>query len=236
MSRRSKPKSTSGSATRSDSAFSKWVAEIFEHPVDDRGWWTRDSSVTVPLARPEMMVGRLTRLFEEAGFWSSAYSTDQIAQGLWFLFDPSCSEALRPLVDGRGELGPRIRCIASMSRLYTDLFARRCELQLRHLSSGRPTAALNETCYMLWDISLLRPRPDLPAERAIDDACLEVMCAALELRHLACQESALHGLGHWQWAYPERVADIIDAFLASRRAVPPALSAYARAARQGRVQ
>jgi hypothetical protein len=37
----------------------------------------------------------------------------------------------------------------------------------------------------------------------------------LWLNSLACQESALHGLGHWQALYPEQVAGIVDHFCAA---------------------
>jgi hypothetical protein len=43
------------------------------------------------------------------------------------------------------------------------------------------------------------------------------MATVLDLESLACTESALHGLGHWHRAYPERVEGLIDGFLARRR-------------------
>ncbi|GLV27376.1 hypothetical protein TomTYG45_38000 [Sphingobium sp. TomTYG45] len=58
----------------------------------------------------------------------------------------------------------------------------------------------------------------------------------LSQANIACQEAALHGLGHWASAYPSAVAAIIDQYLdadAGRRAD---LSAYARSARCGCVQ
>jgi hypothetical protein len=39
----------------------------------------------------------------------------------------------------------------------------------------------------------------------------------LGLGSLACQESALHGLGHWQRQHATEVARIIDAFVLSQR-------------------
>jgi hypothetical protein len=57
----------------------------------------------------------------------------------------------------------------------------------------------------------------------------------LAISHLACQESALHGLGHWKRAHPERVQAIIDAFLAKERGLPDVLRHYAKQARAGHV-
>ena len=59
------------------------------------------------------------------------------------------------------------------------------------------------------------------------------MAEILALDSLACQESALHGLGHWQHAYPEEVQQIIDRFLNANKNLRPELAAYARSARTG---
>ena len=55
----------------------------------------------------------------------------------------------------------------------------------------------------------------------------------LGLGSLACQESALHGLGHWQRQDASEVARIIDAFVLSQTELDPRLLAYANAARCG---
>jgi hypothetical protein len=122
-----------------------------------------------------------------------------------------------------------------MSRLYSQLFARFCRHELGQLATRKMGTSLNAACYMLWDVAVLKPRPDVPSEREVDAACLDVMRGTLNLPHLACQESALHGLGHWQHAYAARVADIVDEFLRSNRGMPPALLVYARSAREGRI-
>lgn len=58
----------------------------------------------------------------------------------------------------------------------------------------------------------------------------------LQLDNIACQESALHGLGHWHSAYPKEVERIIDAFLQSNLNIRPELEQYAQSARIGMVQ
>lgn len=71
---------------------------------------------------------------------------------------------------------------------------------------------------------------------AIEKTCLEVMDRALELDHPACQEGALHGLGHFHHGYGRQIRAIVDAYL--RRTgptLPPELRAYALSARGGRV-
>ncbi|SPP97647.1 protein of unknown function [Bradyrhizobium vignae] len=51
--------------------------------------------------------------------------------------------------------------------------------------------------------------PDLPT---LHDCALQTMDRILQLKSIACQESALHGLGHWHRDYREKVSHIIDRF------------------------
>lgn len=66
---------------------------------------------------------------------------------------------------------------------------------------------------------------------------VEVMRSILAIDHVACQESALHGLGHGhhreQAAAVER---IVDEFLEREGNLRPELRKYAQAARIGCVQ
>ena len=57
----------------------------------------------------------------------------------------------------------------------------------------------------------------------------------LRLQSVACQESALHGLGHWAVDYNTIVRPIIDGYLSDNRALRPELRAYAEGARVGGV-
>ena len=65
-----------------------------------------------------------------------------------------------------------------------------------------------------------------------DAAVLALLSDILTMDSLACQESALHGLGHWSYYYRAKVRKIIAGFLAG---LPEgaALRAYARAAAVG---
>jgi len=55
----------------------------------------------------------------------------------------------------------------------------------------------------------------------------------LALDSVACQESALHGLGHWHSLQPDRVESIVDGFLAAHPTTRRELVTYARSARCG---
>jgi hypothetical protein len=52
------------------------------------------------------------------------------------------------------------------------------------------------------------------------------MESTLQIDSIACRESALHGLGHWQRAYPARVGEIIDRFSMRQPDLPEKLRAY----------
>jgi hypothetical protein len=59
------------------------------------------------------------------------------------------------------------------------------------------------------------------------------MESVLLLGSLACQESALHGLGHWQRGHESEVIRIIDGFLAATVRLDPRIVTYAESARCG---
>jgi hypothetical protein len=84
-----------------------------------------------------------------------------------------------------------------------------------------------------WDEFPCLALPGDPHEGALHDAALRTMAGILALPSLACQESALHGLGHWQRGHPQQVTRILDAFLQGVPALDPRLAAYARSARCG---
>ena len=67
----------------------------------------------------------------------------------------------------------------------------------------------------------------------LQEAALATVKRILMLDSVACQESALHGLGHWHSLQPDRVESIIDDFLAAHPTARVELLAYARSARCG---
>jgi hypothetical protein len=88
---------------------------------------------------------------------------------------------------------------------------------------------------MWWDIIPIAGQPDNPAQAELDGEILRVMESTLQLDSIACRESALHGLGHWQHAYPERVGEIIDKFSMDFLNIPKPLQEYMKNAYVGHV-
>lgn len=124
--------------------------------------------------------------------------------------------------------------ILSLRALYEHCFA-------PHLTEwrgvGTASAKLETACYMLWDID---GGPDTVVIHAESDrlraACYGVLSFALSLPSLACQESALHGLGHSIFTRAEPGRSIIDKWRSSAPDIPPELEQYANAAWSGCVQ
>ncbi len=209
-----------------------WLESVFEHPVTKPSWWWNENA-KLPLSPDKASreaLDLLTTLCESPAVLA-AYTDEQVAQGLWFLFDTSCSEYTTLLRNQDLPWAARQRCLNAILTLYGDLFAVRCAPVMGHPFS-KP---LNGMCYMLWDLSeALEPHPEGP-EPEVDEACLAILSQTLLISHIACQDSALHGLGHWASAYPERVASTIDEFLRDNPAAPSELREFALRAREAKV-
>jgi hypothetical protein len=215
--------------------FEQWLTYVFDHPAEDgkqawywdtdRDWWDEDTADTIQF---------LTQAFENAAVVLQPYSDAQLKQGLWFIADNSCSNHMFALMDNSVPWPARQRCIRSIYKLYEGCFVPRCTPHLSHVDE--PGASpLNLVCYMWWDLIPIYGKPDVPERSELDQEILAVMESTLQLDSIACRESALHGLGHWQHYYPQRVGEIIDAFLMKHRELRKELETYAANAYVGYV-
>jgi hypothetical protein len=216
-----------------DLSYEDWIEHVFSHEVrkyqaawyfdHDAPWWDGPAAV---------IVNYLTRLFEDPEPALAYFADSQIAQGLYYLVDTGAGGDARVITQSVVPLAERLRCLRSIGTLFDRIFAKRCTPTLSHLDE--PGAGpLNGVCYMWWDIFPIGGAAGDPEAKTIDEAILSVMETSLALACPACQESALHGLGHWQSRYPERVATAIDDFLSRQEDLQPELVAYARAAHTG---
>ncbi|MCG8547453.1 MAG: hypothetical protein MJE12_24920 [Alphaproteobacteria bacterium] len=216
-----------------DISFADWVDHCFDHKVGGLQWYFDPNAPFIELPAATA-ADYLTRLFRDPGPSLDRFSNEQLNQGLWYLIDSGGSAYV---VDAMADAVPpaeRIGCIEAMFTLFEAVFAARCSEHLSHIDE--PGAdPLNAICYMWWDIMPFVPKPEEKAQRPIDSAVLDVMRRTLILPHVACQENALHGLGHWAYAYPRDVARIVDDFLAKARDLRPDLRQYAENAKIGYV-
>jgi hypothetical protein len=218
-----------------DLSFAEWLDHAFGREVrfqqnpwffdPEHDWWD-------PV--PVKAVAYLTRLFECPDEHLHWFTDTQIAQGLTYLMSTSASGDNGWLYSREVPTEDRLLCIETNACLFEKLFLPRRTPTLSHLSEEG--AALNTVCYMWWDEFPsvgLAGDPDLPT---LHGSVLRSMAKILRLPSLACQESALHGLGHWRSHRPQEVETIIDGFLTERENLDPRLVAYAKAARCGCIQ
>jgi hypothetical protein len=216
--------------------FEQWVTYVFDHPVEDgkQAWyWDIDADRWDGPAADTVQF--LTQAFENAAIVFQPYSDAQLNQGLWFIADNACSNHMFALLDASVPWPARQRCIRSIHKLFEECFAPRCTSHLSHINEPG-TGPLNLVCYMWWDIIPIYGKPDVLERSELDREILGVMESTLQLDSIACRESALHGLGHWQHEYPQRVGEIIDTFLMSHRELRKELETYAVNAYTGYVQ
>jgi hypothetical protein len=212
-----------------DIPFDQWLKYVFDHPANDRDWHFRDDFEWWDSSdHPAQTFMYVTRLFENILSATASYSDAQIAHGLWFIASSSSGFLYTSANIGREQT------LTASYHLFEQLFAKRCSPHLSHtIRSTEPTDInpLNMTCYMWWDLDWISP-----VQLKINELALDIMERTLQLDSIACQESALHGLGHWKSKYPERVTTIIDQFLKRETTLSDALKVYAQAARAGCVQ
>lgn len=205
--------------------FDEWVWGWFDHDGD---LYSLTDEAVPENVSPEQSVDYATRLFETARETLAIYSDNQVALGLDALI--GADSPLFALRDPHIPIEVRCRCLQAISKLYEQVFAPRCDELLGNLSEK--TSKINGVCYMWWDNFPVYGEGLTTAER---DTTLGVMEHALQLPHAACQESALHGLGHWHLYHPQLIERMVDTFLTSNDARRPELLPYAKAARQGMV-
>ncbi|MBB6580185.1 hypothetical protein HXP36_00285 [Ralstonia solanacearum] len=126
----------------------------------------------------------------------------------------------------------RADVLSKMHTVFAEIFARRCDQTLASRATA-PQSPWNQLCFMWWE---LLPRHGVPSEVFLEEtdiAIVRLIGASLKVDHIACKESALHGLALWYAARPDDVRREIDK---NAYFIPPALSDYALAARVGNLQ
>ena len=214
-------------------SYQDWIEHAFGREVrlsgnpwfldSDCDWWSPSSTE---------YVAYLTRLFENPEVLTASFADSQIAQGLTYLTDVSAVGDDGHLADPAVPIASRLRLLASTVVLFERLFAPRCTPHLSHLDE-LGAGPLNGRCYMWWDSFPSIGLAGDPNLNELQEDTLTAMAGILRLDSLACQESALHGLGHWRLSQSGDVVSIIDAFIARSASARSELLTYARSARSG---
>ena len=225
--------------------FDEWLKWAFDHPVaaevKDEWWWhlPDDCEGGRWLDRPpEQALTFVTTLFENPLASLSRYSDEQINQGINFIAYRACSKHFEGLMDRDIDLIIRADCVRSLENLSYQLLAPRCSDDLRDR-----TKPLNHPCYMLWDwvvrdAEILELNPDLTYRTfrnpEIDKETLDTLVRILSMPSVACQRSALYGLGHLG-RETKLGSDVIQQYLDRHLYLPNELREYAQIALAGKI-
>jgi hypothetical protein len=222
----------------------KWVADLFGKQVGEppRPWvqgdepvWTFDADEYYALLEPERKVELLSETFERSGELLAPYSDAQINQALWWSVVGGGSEYIHVIKDESVPWDKRRRAVWSFVPLFEQVMAKRCSETLSQFDE-EPASPLNSFCYMWWDTAPICSTRTVAGDPRLDDECLAVMERILRIHHVACQESALHGLGHWAFEHKEDVEKIIDNFQRREPNLRADLIDYVEAAKAGCIQ
>lgn len=209
-------------AVRTEVPFDEWVAAVFDPGRDD------------PWPPPAQELDHLTRLLGDPVAQLAGYDDEAIGVGLWSLLDSGGAATTLALGDVTLPLDARLHCVRLLRNLYRDLFAVRCGERLGHLSEQE--GRLEMACYMFWDIACFGGTPGDRDGNLLEDAILDLLDDVLRIPHAACQESAIHGLGHRVARHPERAPAVLARWLDRGPVRDERLRAYADAARTGCIQ
>jgi len=213
-----------------DLTFDQFVEFQFGHAVGahpwrmgiDADWWEPE---------PRTGIAYLTQLFSDGASVLEWYHDDQIAQGLTGLVNTMAVGDQPWMRDPVTPAEERAAVWGAITTFFRDVLAPRCAPVLGH-NATEAGPEINGVTYMWWESFPGFANPDDPRRALVDDAELACLEAVLTLDSAACQEAALHGLGHWVRREP-RCEAVIDRYLASGNAAMPELAEYAKAARCG---
>lgn len=206
-------------------SFDEWIKFIFDHAVIDdiKSAWYFDKQLdefwdewTIgEKGNLKKQVEYAIQLFQDPMFLLKKFSPAQINQGFWFLLSGATGFGLADLI-WKTELPWALReqCILSMVKPFQSIFVEIPE---------------QDSCNMWWD--LLRNFSET-RDMKVPDAMFQALTEILQSAVLACQVSALHGLGHIEHAGKRQV---IEDYLQHTHNLDNDIREYALLAIQGEV-
>jgi hypothetical protein len=209
-----------------------WLQHIFRQSL--RAKTNPDAAALAAEMPPRDALDLMTRLFLNCGSLLEPFTDQQVAEGLVFLSAAGQSEWMNYIYDPSIGRESRFGCIRSIEAVYRDCFAIRC--QNDHATRSSDLNTLDTVCFMWWDrfpSGGLSTTSDEERE-AVHIELVDVIAKTLQIENAACQESALHGLGHFGGPNVKCARVAIDDWLAAHP--HSALRAYAKAALERNVQ
>ncbi len=204
--------------------FQSWVHSVFKEPV-------------LQEIQPGLLIEYITLLFNESDNYLVQYSDSEVADGLHSILSPSGFGYIGVMMSDTVSLGLKLDCLSAMVTLFQSFFSIKCGDKLMCCTKDSIDNPLSKTCFMWWDIALIYPAKytcDWGSE--FNESVIGAMDSILEIDSLACQESALHGLGHWESEETAfTIKKIVDRYIINKN-VSGELLNYARNAKAGMIQ
>ncbi|MDZ4755761.1 MAG: hypothetical protein SGJ11_14850 [Phycisphaerae bacterium] len=158
-----------------------------------------------------------------------------LAAALRLLFEGSLTDIAYLVRDGDMPLNLRLDALRSIEVLYDEVLELRAGDTLQSQATAS-SSELQQTIFMIWDVSPLTYWPPSGHARAASRCLAETFGAVLgRCRSAACIESALHGLGHLHNSNADAAKEAISRWMSQRPDVPDELLDYAELAWAGTV-
>lgn len=160
----------------------------------------------------------------------SQHGEDRVNKAIWYIYGSASGYMWDAMDKSLG--AQRGRFMESVNSLYANGFAQFCSQHYGHLDIGPQNARpMNSACYMLWDMDGLEC-PAINGDTDLLTLSIDVLSNALRIDNIACNESALHGLGHLAMSHRALTSPPINEFL-RRKNLPPEIREYATTAKAG---
>lgn len=215
--------------TDSQLTFEEWF-QIISSFEDSEAMWNADERVHN--LSPIQVTCYLRQMLTESPLLCQGLSPARLSSLIWF-FQGICSsywhQVLKPEVPHKEQ----IAAILALKIFYSEF------LDSYLLTTPGDLDDVETAVYMMWDMDGLEGAAMFPegnSSHHLVDPIFEVMGAALRCKSFACQQSALHGLGHQARYHPDRVKTEIDWALSQKGHLHSALRSYASDARIGAIQ
>lgn len=184
--------------------YDQFVAAVFDHPADggaEAKPWYRLTRVEL-VVDPARQVEHMTRAFREARALAGRYSPAQLEAGLWFMGCAAQDDFVEHLWNAGLPWEAREACIAAMESLYADCLAR---LRFETIDYMWPDLLAYD-----YQAGHRAPSTD-PEDARVQVALLALFDRLLARPEAACQQAALHGLGHLAHpAAPARITAYLE--------------------------
>lgn len=134
--------------------YQQQLTYIFDRPISKPEWYWDINEYTDLFDPPLATFVFLEKLLSNIKTDLEPYSNDQIAHGLNYIFNNSCSDLSHYFKEAPVKPKRKVKALTSIFNLYRDVFEPRCS-KILLANSREPAPELESVCYMFWDVTPL---------------------------------------------------------------------------------